>query len=136
VGALLTVVANLVHGWAVGHQNWAALLISIGICIVFVGVLFWPSRKSGISDADGRAREAPTLTLIVHKATYGTASHCQDVTRLVRAQIRDNRLDFKPGTALLGDPFPNEHKRLMVDYSFEGLRLQKEFPQDNWVSIP
>ena len=74
--------------------------------------------------------------LIIHKAMYGTVSHCQDVTRLVRTLVKDNRLDFKPGTALFGDPFPNEYKCLTVDYTFEGVRLQKEFPQDVWVSIP
>lgn len=76
------------------------------------------------------------LTII--SAYYGTESRKVDVSRALRAYVRDGRLELKvENDNLGGDPIPGVAKVLWVTYSINGGRSQTvRVEERGWVSLP
>jgi hypothetical protein len=75
--------------------------------------------------------------LEILEATYGAGDRRQDVTSLVRSQVRGNSLQVLVSNAAMGgDPAENQRKRLRIIYLWEGLRYQITAGEGETLSIP
>jgi len=76
-------------------------------------------------------------TLAVRKATYGdhTQGMTYDVTDLVKARLRDGRLEVKVDNDLLGDPAVGTSKQLRVEYSIGDVELVKRTYEGGTLSL-
>ena len=64
VGALLTAAINGVYGWIFEHQNWAAVIISLIVAIVFAILVIYFARKpvgAPIADTPDHVRKLADL---------------------------------------------------------------------------
>jgi DnaJ-like protein len=75
--------------------------------------------------------------LRINRAVYGREGRGKDVTRRVRAMVRDNRLDVEVNNETMGGD-PNEHTRktLKVDYTFLGRRQSRVVNENDRLRIP
>lgn len=87
---------------------------------------------------DVRNEVGQTAQLNIVTAYYGTESRKVDVSRAVRAYVRDGRLELKvENDSLGGDPMPGVAKALWVTYSINGGRSQTVRAEERgWVSLP
>lgn len=85
-----------------------------------------------------RSQSVPTEGLFIKTAFYGTADHRVDVTRQVRAAVKDGKLHIYAGNQIAGDPCPNTPKELTVTYSTEkdGFVLGKVVPEGQTLDLP
>ncbi len=77
--------------------------------------------KGGWGDEErGRDRDRYSSDLRIVSARYGEGNRSMDVTREVRRQMRDGRLDFTANNYLAGrDPAPGRTKYLTITYQME-----------------
>lgn len=88
-------------------------------------------------DARNEVRQDAQLTIV--SAFYGVDSRKVDVSRAVRAYVRDGRLELKVENDSLGggDPVPGVAKTLWVTYSVNGGRSQTvRVEERGWLSLP
>jgi hypothetical protein len=75
--------------------------------------------------------------LEVLQASYGAGDRRQDVTNLVRSQVRGNALQvFVSNAAMGGDPAEGQKKRLRIIYLWQGLRYQLTAGEGETLAIP
>ncbi len=75
-----------------------------------------------ISPADKPDPNAGASKLVIRKATYGVLPDGDtiDVTSIITGRIRNSALNFTVSDSDLGDPAPDESKKLQVDYTLDG----------------
>lgn len=92
-----------------------------------------------VAEGDTLLIPVPKLAgaLAVKKATYG--DHAQgmtsDVTDLVKARLRDGRLEVKVDNDLLGDPAVGTFKQLRVEYTIGDVELVKRTYEGGTLTI-
>lgn len=80
----------------------------------FIG---WGRGDWGGRSDHGPARPLPAGRLVIDSASYGSEGRWVDVTAVVRAQVRGDRLDLQVRNELFGmDPAPGQRKALSVTY--------------------
>ena len=101
----------------------AVMYVSGGILLLVIGIII--GRRLGSvrpAPSDSISRKEPIQPLRIKSAKYGVSrDRYKDVTDQVRAQVKNNKLNFLvSNVTLLGlaDPFYGEVKYLFVDYSF------------------
>lgn len=65
-------------------------------------------------------RDAQSSQLTIHHAIWGADKKMDNVTRTVRERVSAGRLDMFAHKDYLGDPAPNDPKKLVVVYSYQG----------------
>ncbi|MFZ6817280.1 hypothetical protein [Undibacterium sp. Ji22W] len=97
-------------------------------------------RSQGNRRGDEARNESGQFAqLTIVSAYYGTESRKIDVSRAVRAYVRDGRLELKVENDSLGsgDPVPGVAKTLWVTYSMGGGRSQTVRVEERaWLSLP
>lgn len=92
-----------------------------------------------VAEGDTLLIPVPKLAgaLAVKKATYG--DHAQgmtyDVTDLVKARLRDGRLEVKVDNDVLGDPAVGTFKQLRVEYTIGDVELVKRTYEGGTLTI-
>jgi len=80
------------------------------------------------------------LELSVYSAKYGLGEgQYRDVTAIVRALVKNGRLEFMVVNENLGgaDPFPGRRKHLVITYSVHnGAEQTATCFERDWVSLP
>ncbi|MCS7248435.1 MAG: DUF3395 domain-containing protein [Anaerolineales bacterium] len=85
-----------------------------------------PSRSSTLEDEP-----------VILSAKYGARDNWMDVTPLLRAKVRDGKLDVVATNEEFGvDPFPGEPKKLDVTYLHHGKTYSKSISETQRLSIP
>lgn len=81
----------------------------------------------------------PTQAQVMLTDPFGpvrTAGLQRDVTAAVRGRVQDNALKVTAGNALAGDPAPNTHKQLQVEYSLNGTAHRQTAREEETLQIP
>lgn len=75
--------------------------------------------------------------LIIFSARYGTQNTWIDVAPLLRAKVKDDKLDIKVSNQEFGaDPVPGVVKKMEVTYSHDGVTYSKVVPEGETFSAP
>lgn len=130
-----------------------AKFIVVGLVVLFVvqgechiQAQAVPSTNATVApDATKEAKPGdPTSGFVILSTTYGTDDIHKDITDLMKAKIRDGRLDFDLNHVDLGvgDPAPGYAKKIHIKYSFHGVEYDKDYktfgagaPGD-YISLP
>lgn len=156
---LLTAIMILSAIILLNHQRYspnvvtaagAALFVdALGLVISIWKIVFNPdfmTRLAPVTQLDRsqtRFFEAPTPPVsaedepIILSAKYGAKDSWIDVAPLLRAKIRDGKLEVVATEEEFGeDPLPGEPKKLDVTYLYNGKTFSKSIAQKQMLSIP
>jgi hypothetical protein len=145
------------HDCILTKDTWHALFLLVALLnIGWLGHAFWKRPKS--VSVDGVIEElrkgsstllnsrAPVQSelelsyasarLVIHSAKYGAKGIENDVTELLQSKVSADKLKIAASNRLGGDPFPNEPKELVVDYSHKGERRIITVKEGNVLSLP
>ncbi len=74
---------------------------------------------------------------VILSAKYGAKDSWVDVTPLLRAKVKDGKLEVVATNEILGDdPLPGEAKKLDVTYLHQGRTYSKSISEQQTLSIP
>ena len=115
---LVSAIGSLIIVIVVGHfkgQNAALISLVILACLLGILELFFYTKG-----------------LVIHQAWHGLGPEQQeDVTILLRGQIRDNKLNIPiDGTIFPHDPYRGEKKHVWVEYSYRSRRKKEKIRPD------
>lgn len=156
---LLTAIMILSAIILLNHQRYspnvvtaagAALFVdALGLVISIWKIVFNPdfmTRLAPVTQLDRsqtRFFETPTPPVsaedepIILSAKYGAKDSWIDVAPLLRAKIRDGKLEVVATEEEFGeDPLPGEPKKLDVTYLYNGKTFSKSIAQKQMLSIP
>lgn len=74
--------------------------------------------------------------LEITKALFYTSNKSQDITEQMVSLVSNNTLNTKAKIAIFGDPDPNTHKKLKIEYVFNGIHFLKEYGEDDNIQLP
>lgn len=79
---------------------------------------------------------APVAQLVIRRAVYGVLSgSTADVTRIVAAAVREDKLSIRVNNAIFGDPVPGTAKKLKVTYLWCGEERSKTVEENDLLTI-
>jgi alpha-L-rhamnosidase len=77
-----------------------------------------------------------TVDIVIEKAIYGANEGLMDLTERLKNLVSSSSYQFQLTNAFAGkDPAPLKQKALKLDYSINGERVSKEFPENSLVSF-
>ena len=81
--------------------------------------------------------QAQAGQLQINKAIYGKNGKGVDVTRHLRSQVQNNRLDIKVNNNNMGgDPNVGSDKTVKVEYTYRGRSSQKVVKEGDRLQLP
>ena len=90
-----------------------------------------------ISSADKPVDHSGKPRLVIRKATYGDADGDSiDVTAIIAGMARNDSLNFTVNNDDLGDPAPDQGKKLQVDYTLDGKDGSQSAGEGKTLKIP
>lgn len=120
------------------------ILLVVAILSLFVSVFFYylkyslihKVKKSGeIEKLQASKKAIETFKII--KSTYGIPGQNKDVTNKLNTLIKDEQLNIQATNALVDkDPAPGIKKFINIEYTFNGIKLEKIFNENDSVNLP
>ncbi|MHC4757075.1 MAG: serine hydrolase [Planctomycetota bacterium] len=78
----------------------------------------------------------PAQGLYIISARYGISNRWRDVSKQLKAKIRNNAISIKVSNDITGDPAFGKAKALRVEYALEGERKTVKVQEGQWLHIP
>jgi hypothetical protein len=135
-------------GTVVSLAGAALFADTLGLIISIWKVVFNPDFMTKLApitqleEAEAKFLETPTAPsaksdLAILSAKYGANNGWMDVAPVLRAKIKDGKLQISvTNEELGGDPTPGVVKKLEVTYVYRGQTYSKTIPETEMLSLP
>jgi hypothetical protein len=138
------VIINEVGKFLSGAVAWTQTPVEISrlvfillIIAAGIGFIWFLSWVLVITQSSSRIYTLFGLRLNIVSARYGAIETWQDVTKILRAKVRFNRLVIKVNNEMLGgDPYEGAGKELVVTYYYNGAKEIINAPENSTLEIP